>query len=262
MTGTLLAVAIDAPLRRLFDYRAPPSVDPARLRPGQRVWVPFGRRKAVGVIVELRERSDVPEARLKSAIALVDEQPVIDETLLELLRWSADYYRHAPGEVIAAALPVAIRNGADALATTERWILSAAARTGSAAPLSARAGKLRELAAWLEAHGPSGAAELAALSPRWREHVRELEKRGWVTRVQQDVEPLPAGAAIAGAARLELTPEQHAAVDAIDAAHGQLCAVRAARRDRQRQDRGLPACHRRGGRHAASRRWCWCRRSR
>jgi len=219
MTGTLLAVAIDAPLRRLFDYRAPPSLDPARLQPGQRVWVPFGRRKAVGVIVELRERSEVPEARLRSAIALIDEQPVIDATLLALLRWAADYYRHAPGEVIAAALPVAIRNGADAAATTERWVLSAAARTGSAAPLSARAGKLRELAAWLEAHGPSGAAELAAVSPRWRDHVRELEKRGWVTRAQQEVESL-AGATRIHAHVLELTPEQQAAVDAVAVARG------------------------------------------
>jgi primosomal protein N' (replication factor Y) len=219
VTGVILAVAIDAPLRRLFDYRSPPSVDPARLRPGQRVWVPFGRRKAVGVIVELRERSEVPDARLRSAIALIDEQPVIDAPLLALLRWAADYYRHAPGEVIAAALPVAIRNGADAAATTERWVLSAAARTGSVAPLSARAGKLRELASWLEANGPSGAAELAALSPRWRDHVRELEKRGWVTRAQQEVEAAAAATRI-HAHVLDLTPEQQAAVDAIAAARG------------------------------------------
>ena len=105
MTRPILGVAIDAPLRRLFDYRAPPSVEPEKLQPGQRVWVPFGRRKAVGVIVELRERSDVPEARLKSALALIDDVPVLDAILLDLLRWSAEYYRHPPGEVIAAALP-------------------------------------------------------------------------------------------------------------------------------------------------------------
>ncbi len=56
VTGPILGVAIDAPLRRLFDYRAPPTVEPEKLQPGQRVWVPFGRRKAVGVIVELRDR--------------------------------------------------------------------------------------------------------------------------------------------------------------------------------------------------------------
>ena len=29
----------------------------------------------------------------------------------ELLRWAADYYHHPLGEVIAAALPVALREG-------------------------------------------------------------------------------------------------------------------------------------------------------
>jgi primosomal protein N' (replication factor Y) len=141
--------------------------------------------------------------------------------LLDLLRWAAEYYRHPIGEVVAAALPVALRNGADALPTTERWVLSAAARTGTVAPLGSRAGRLREMATWLEAHEPAGAAELVAVSPRWREHLRELEKRGWVTRTHEPsvghaFVAQPAGAATGPT----LTPEQDAAVQAIVAAHG------------------------------------------
>ncbi|MGI9246461.1 MAG: primosomal protein N' [Steroidobacteraceae bacterium] len=221
MTGLILGVAIDAPLRRLFDYRAPDGVEPARLRPGQRVWVPFGRRKAVGVVMEVREHSELPDGRLRSALALIDEEPVVDAILLELLRWAADYYRHPVGEVTAAALPVALRSGSEATATHERWVLSAAARVGSAEPLGARAHKLREMAAWLQAHEPAGAAELAALSTRWREQLRELEKRGWVSRVRET----SAGAPPATGAREALpgpglTPEQDAAVTAVVAAHG------------------------------------------
>ncbi|HWJ04639.1 MAG TPA: primosomal protein N' [Steroidobacteraceae bacterium] len=222
MTASLLAVAIDAPLRRLFDYRLPPGVDPASIRLGQRVWVPFGRRKAVGVVVECRERSALPETKLRSALALIDDEPVVDPVLLDLLRWAAEYYRHPIGEVLAAALPVALRGGADALQTSERWVLSVAARTGALAPLGSRASKLREMAAWLEAHEPAGAAELAAVSPRWREHLRELEKRGWVTRTLE----ASAGPAAAGAHDAPvvtgpvLTPEQQTAVQAIAAAHG------------------------------------------
>ena len=221
MTRPILGVAIDAPLRRLFDYRAPASIEPEALQPGQRVWVPFGRRKAVGVIVELRSRSDVPEARLKSALALIDEVPVIDAILLDLLRWSAEYYRHPPGEVIAAALPVALRSGADAVATAERWTLSTAARTGDAAPIGTRATRLRELADYLAAHGPAGAAELGALSARWRDHVRELEQRGWVINVREDVVTTATMTqTVARELGPELTPEQDAAVSAIVAAHG------------------------------------------
>ena len=223
MTAPILAVAIDAPLRRLFDYRAPTHCDPNGLRPGQRVWVPFGRRKAVGVIVELRERSDIPAARLKSALAVIDEEPVLDAVLLDLLRWSADYYRHPPGEVIAAALPVALRGGTDAVATAERWTLSTAARTGAAEPIGSRANRLRAVADLLAAHGSAGAAELAALSTRWRDHVRELEKRGWVVRVRSEAPPVAAAPAALEAARgigPELTPEQSRALAAIEAAHG------------------------------------------
>lgn len=223
MSGSILVVAIDAPLRRVFDYVAPAACDPTRLRPGQRVWVPFGRRKVVGVILELRERSDVPAGRLKHAVALIDDEPVLDPALLDLLRWSAEYYRHPPGEVIAAALPVALRSGTEATATAERWALSAAARTGSATPIGARATRLREVADLLAAQGAAGAAELAALSPRWRDHVRELEQRGWVIRVRADVLAPAAATAILDAARAigpELTPEQSTAVDAIVGAHG------------------------------------------
>jgi primosomal protein N' (replication factor Y) len=222
MTQAILGVAIDAPLRRLFDYRAPPGLDDVRIEPGQRVWVPFGRRRTVGVVVETRDHSDVPESRLRSALALIDDAPILDAVLLELLRWAAEYYRHPPGEVMAAALPASLRGGAEALRTAERWVLSAAARTGAAVPLGPRAHKLRELAAWLETHEPAGAAELGVVSTRWREQLRELEKRGWVTRVRQETHD-PIGGQTPGAVPEPgptLTPEQDAAVRAIDEAYG------------------------------------------
>ena len=41
-------VSVDVPLRRLFDYRCPPGIEAARLQPGCRLWVPFGRRRIAG----------------------------------------------------------------------------------------------------------------------------------------------------------------------------------------------------------------------
>jgi len=213
----VLGVAIDAPLRRLFDYLPPPQVDPAQLQPGTRLWVPFGRRRTVGVLVERRADSELPIAKLKAAAGLIDEQPVLDPVLLELLKWSADYYRHPIGEVIAAALPSALRAGAGALAAEERWTLSAAARTGAAAPLGNRANRLRELADFLTTREAAGAAELTLLSPRWRDHVRELERRGWLVKLQMDVSGLPfaAGTTHVRVPGPPLTDAQQIAVDAI-----------------------------------------------
>ena len=220
--STVLAIAIEAPLRRLFDYLPPPQVDPSRLKPGLRLWVPFGRRRVVGVLVEVRDRSEFPLDKLKAAAGLIDDEPVIDEKLLDLLRWSADYYRHPLGEVIAAALPAPLRSGTGAHESEERWSLSAAARTGSLPEITARASRLRDMAAWLSQREHAGAAELATLSPRWRDHLRELEKRGWVTRLRQDIAGLPysTGNTIARVPGPEPTPEQAAAITSIDAAQG------------------------------------------
>ena len=217
--SNVLAIAIDAPLRRLFDYRAPTQVDPDALRPGVRLWVPFGRRRVVGVLVETRDHSELPDSKLKAAHALIDDEPVFDPVLLELLKWSADYYRHPPGEVIAAALPAPLRAGAALHETSERWTLSAAARTGQLPSLPARANRLLEVADFLRARDGADAAELGGISNRWRDHVRELEKRGWVTRLRVN-DPPPPRAEVRTAQGLDPTPEQRHAIDAIVGAHG------------------------------------------
>jgi len=220
--NAVLAIAIDAPLRRLFDYLPPPRADQASLQPGIRLWVPFGRRRVVGVLVEIRDHSDLPAAKLKAALGVIDDEPVCDAALLELLRWSADYYRHPLGEVIAAALPAPLRTGSGAQESEERWSLSAAARTGALPEITVRASRLRDMVAWLEPRDHAGAAELAMLSPRWRAALRELEKRGWVTRLSQDVAstPFAAGPTTARTSGPEPTPEQRSAVVAIDASQG------------------------------------------
>ena len=184
-----------------------------------RLWVPFGRRRVVGVLVETRARSDLPDAKLKAALGVIDDEPVFDEPLLELLRWSADYYRHAPGEVIAAALPAALRAGASMLETTERWTLTAAARTDQLPPLPGRANRLRELAEFMSGRDSADATELAAFSPRWRDHARELEKRGWIARLRVAEQTQTRGE-VRTSIGLDPTPEQRTAIDAIAAATG------------------------------------------
>ena len=74
------------------------------------MWVPFGRRRVVGVVVEARDQSDVPANKLRAAFEGIDEEPTFDAELLALLTWAADYYRHPVGEVLASALPITPRN--------------------------------------------------------------------------------------------------------------------------------------------------------
>ena len=58
---TVLRVALDVPLTRLFDYALPEGTS---AEVGDRVVVPFGNRQRVGVVLERAAHSDVPAARL------------------------------------------------------------------------------------------------------------------------------------------------------------------------------------------------------
>ncbi len=118
LTASIVRVAIDTPLRTLFDYRVPEGA-PAP-PPGSRVRVPFGRQRLTGVVLELAGSTTVPEERLRALLEVLDPEPIFDAAALELLRWSADYYHHPIGGVVAAALPKALRLGGPARAPAKR----------------------------------------------------------------------------------------------------------------------------------------------
>ena len=144
-----LRIAIDTPLRRLFDYRegeGPPA------EPGMRVWAPFGRRRLIGVVIERVPESSQPPEKLRSASPPLDDTPALDAELLKLLRWAADYYHHPLGEVIASALPTALRMGAPLRATDLRWRITGRGPHAIDA-LPTRAARLRRLYAAIEAEG-------------------------------------------------------------------------------------------------------------
>jgi len=109
MNPPVLRVALDVPLRRLFDYLKP---DDALVAPGMRVRVPFGRQRLIGLVMETAAASDVPPERLKQVQEVLDSQPVLDSGALALLQWAAEYYHHPIGEVLAGALPKSLRTGA------------------------------------------------------------------------------------------------------------------------------------------------------
>ena len=53
--SSIARIALNRPLRRLFDYSIP---DGLNLVPGQRVLIPFGRQRAIGLVVETGVQSE------------------------------------------------------------------------------------------------------------------------------------------------------------------------------------------------------------
>jgi primosomal protein N' (replication factor Y) (superfamily II helicase) len=189
MTGPqVFRVALDMPLRRVFDYLAPE--DPSRgdiPAPGARVHVPFGRQRLVGVVIEVADSSDLAADRLKPIIEVLDPQPILDPAALGLLRWAAEYYHHPIGEVVAAAMPKALRLGASSSSKEERWTLTAAGHDAHEQGEPKRAPKQRKLLEFLAANNAATADALAEHLPNWRDAAKQLVARGWLGSME--VEP-------------------------------------------------------------------------
>ena len=172
---SVLRVALPVPLPRLFDYR-PPADGPGDV--GCRVRVPFGSRSLVGVIAQIGP-ADPGLAELREAEALLDPQPLLQGELLASLRWLARY-THAPlGEVLATALPSALRRG-EPLPETHAW---AWRLTEAGATAHARLrGRPRQLADRLQ----TDALDEDFLDTEvddWRAAARALLKRGLAERI-------------------------------------------------------------------------------
>ncbi len=111
---TLLEIALPVPLRRHFDYLPPADIAPeqlAHLTPGVLVRVPFGRQELVGVLLRTKPSSEQPIHKLRPALAIIDSEPTLDQELLDLCLWAADYYQCPTGEALQTALPVLLRQG-------------------------------------------------------------------------------------------------------------------------------------------------------
>jgi len=212
----ILKIALDTPLRRVFDYLPPPGQSsgaaPAR---GVRVRVPFGKRRVVvGVLVDIAPRSDLPAAKLKPAVEILDQEAVFDPVTFELLCFAADYYHHPLGEVVAAALPAAIRNGQPAEGSAYGWSLTAQGREALEAPAGRRrAPRQRAVLEALAARGLTPAEELS----EFKTALQALRERGWAVRERLPLEIRPLEVR---ASTLAPSEAQARAIDAIVASLG------------------------------------------
>ena len=106
MTSSIVRVALDVPLPRGFDYLAQEAnADDV----GRRVSVPFGRSEKIGIILEVLAESDLPVEKLKPVRAILRDMPSFPPDWLALADFCSRYYQHPIGEVIALALPPALR---------------------------------------------------------------------------------------------------------------------------------------------------------
>jgi primosomal protein N' (replication factor Y) len=95
-------IALPVPLDRTFTYAVREGQHPQR---GARVIAPFKNEKLIGVVTALSD--DVPtEFEVRFLEAVLDEEPLLSDSLLALAEWMAQYYLAPLGEVLRGMLPL------------------------------------------------------------------------------------------------------------------------------------------------------------
>lgn len=227
-TTTVAEIAVPVPIDKPFTYGVPDKLA-ADVVPGARVLVPFGPRRLLGVVVDVRPRRE-DELKLREIVAIVDRDPVLPPELLAFLREVASYYLAPLGEVLALALPAVERKSIVRL----RKEGIAAPKVSRIAPARTEKVVMRGLAAEApegKKLGPAqraildrvreGEVKLALLLETWptaREVVKKLESLGLVVVEERSTETSAFAEAEARDAPPELTDEQRVAVEAISAA--------------------------------------------
>jgi primosomal protein N' (replication factor Y) len=217
--AAILRVAINAPLSRLFDYLPP---DEGHCVPGCRVQVPFGRRKQIGLVMELAAHSDVPDAKLRKAAAVLDDSPLVDEADRWLVSFTSDYYHHPIGEVVAAALPALLRQGKPLESPVRKLTPTAAGASADLQVILKRAPRQAALLTIIRDADTISFAELDEAMPGWRPLKKSLVDKALIDEFEttDDADHADALANVEQTAGPELNPDQAKALQTIRSQEG------------------------------------------
>jgi primosomal protein N' (replication factor Y) len=214
-SAPILKVAVNVPLSREFDYR-PADSGPAA-RPGCRVLVPFGSRRQTGVVLATSDSSDLPAGKVRRCLETLDDEPLLDDDDRWLIGFTAGYYHHPIGEVVAAALPALLRQGKPLHPVLTHVVATDAADSVDIEGLARRAPRQAELLEILLDAGGNGldVDTLAEQMPTWRRAYKALREKGLAAEHEARVYDAPPEPEVSPRPGPDLNDDQRRAVDAV-----------------------------------------------
>lgn len=219
----LVEVALPVPLFQTFVYSLDGEYD-HEARVGSRVLVPFRKRQEIGIAVAL-DASPPARGTIKAVSSIPDAGPALDESLLNLSRWIAEYYVVPPGIVMRTVLPALLTGAAQPHPSvkTRRVV-----RIRDDIPTLlqrekafARAPQQRALFELIESVGGATSVDHLLEQLQFSPSVlKALEKRALITIDRERVERDPFATRVGRREpRHAPTVEQTAAIDRMKAAH-------------------------------------------
>ena len=196
---------------RVFDYKMPDIA----LELGFRVEVPFGRQKIEGFIIGIKEKSDLPEDKLKEIIRALDDFPALSKECLKLAEFLKRTYHVPFALALRQFIPAELRGGRVkqkliTFATLEKSIspmeMVASLRKGS----TARANAIGYLQA-------EGRVLLSELNEKFgNSAIKALREMGYVNVFNEKADRVPYKELDAFSKDVELSFEQSNAIEIIE----------------------------------------------
>jgi primosomal protein N' (replication factor Y) len=176
--------------------------------------VPLGNSVVTALLVETNVESEFKN--LKEVIEVLDDAPLIDDEMMDLLTWASRYYFYPLGEVLFHALPVALRKG-KSIPKLRLWQSNRLGQVFALEDLK-RAPKQQTMLAFLQ-KGEIGEQQLDDIFGKtWRNILKQLDKKELVEyrEVDADFTPPKNQESIPEKNQVTLTDEQQQSVTKIE----------------------------------------------
>ncbi|MCU0705429.1 MAG: primosomal protein N' [Fimbriiglobus sp.] len=189
-TPLFVDVVFDRPLDHAYTYSVPDELRNA-VAVGKRVGCSFGRgeKESVGYIIRV---ADIPPIReVKPISKVLDDTALLDDQLLKLTRWMADYYLCGWGQVLHAVVPAGVREKAG---TRNVTFVEAMPKDKLPKILPSVTAKQKQILDRVKKEGkPVEITHLAKLADCTTGIISGLASKGLLRKFVERVERLPAG---------------------------------------------------------------------
>lgn len=201
-----ICVAVPGPFAEPLTYL---HSDP--IPPGCRVEVPLGRRTVIGLVVDAKPDPDIDEKKLRPISTVLDQRPILSDSILALASWMSRYYLHEFASPFLLALPGLLRKGDSADLPAESWVRVTIAGEAIDLQQLSRSPKQQSLMTLLQ---PLGIAPLSLLRAEGytRSQVQALEKKQLVELTEERNEEAIPPTGSTAEEPLSLSEEQSAAL--------------------------------------------------
>ena len=205
MIAEVIVDVLNSNVDKIFDYKIEPDND---ISVGFRVLVPFAGRNIDGYVINLKEKSDYDETKLKSIIKKLDSQPLLSPKMVQLCFFMKDKFYLRLADCVRLFLPPKIRKGYSE--KVERVIIF---EGGDISKISSRATAQIKIFQYMS---EKGAEKLTILNDKFSPPaVKKLIEMGILSVKEEKVNRKPKNAFTVAKKQITLTDQQTRAIETI-----------------------------------------------